>query len=187
VRSVVLPVSFARAPRAFDRALRGEAEAALLLGLGVAKRRGFRLERWAGPQLKLVQRPDVDGRLAQEYSASGARLEAGVALTPLLAALRARGLDDVRISHSAGGYVCERIYHHLLLRARARRVPGLFLHVPPLRFTALERQQEVVGWVIQACLELQRAGSVGLKRRGRSSGSRPGSAGSPRRTRARRP
>src|SRR5262245_42662392 len=61
VRAVILPVSFARAPRAWDRALaRLGARPQLLLGLGVARSAGFRLESGAGPRLKNVPRPDVD-------------------------------------------------------------------------------------------------------------------------------
>jgi pyrrolidone-carboxylate peptidase len=87
---------------------------------------------------------DVDGRSPREFSRPGARLETIVPLARLLARLHGRGLAEVRISHTAGGYVCEHLYHHLLARAAERGVPGLFVHVPPLRFTPLERQLEVL-------------------------------------------
>ena len=163
VRSAVLPVSFARAPEVWDELLAeqlGEGQRpALYLGLGVAKRAGFRLERWAKPQLKRVPRVDVDGRAAREFTGDGPRLESGVDLVPVLAALHRRGVGDARISRTAGGYVCERIYHHLLVRARERGVAGLFVHVPPLRFAGLERQVQVVEWVLEEALVLIRAGS----------------------------
>lgn len=168
VRAAILPVSFARAPEAWDEAmlqLLGEGERpALYLGLGVAKRAGFRLERFAKPALKLVPRVDVDGRSAREFTHDGPRLESGVDLVRLLAALRRRGLQDARISRSAGGYVCERIYHHLLTRAGERGVTGLFVHLPPLRCAALERQVQVVGWVLQEALALLPQSSSGSPR-----------------------
>src|SRR5262245_44137908 len=121
VRAVVLPVSFARAPEAWDGRLSeliGQGERPdLCLSLGVAKEPGFRLERFGGPELKLVPRPDVDGRTAAEFTRSGPRLESGLDLGRLLEALRGRGIADARLSQTAGGYVCERIYHHVLARA----------------------------------------------------------------------
>jgi len=153
VRAAVLPVSFARAPEAWDAAfaaLLGQGgRPDLVLSLGVAKRPGFRLERFARPELKLAPRVDVDGRSAHEFSRVGPRLESGLDLTRLLDALRRRGVADARVSRTAGGYVCERTYHHVLTRAREHGVAGLFVHVPPLRFTALERQIQVVGWVLE--------------------------------------
>jgi len=158
VRAVVLPVSFARAPESWDAAfggLLGPGERpALCLALGVAKRPGFRLERYAKPELKLAPRVDVDGRSAHEFTRAGARLESGLDLARLLDGLRRRGVADARISRTAGGYVCERIYHHVLTRARERGVAGLFVHVPPLSSTALERQIHVVGWVLEEALAI---------------------------------
>jgi pyrrolidone-carboxylate peptidase len=152
VRARVLPVSFARAPEGWDALLARSGRPALCLGIGVAKKPGFRLERYARPELKRVPRPDVDGRSAHEFSRRGATLESSLDLARLLAGLRRRGVADVRISRSAGGYVCERIYHHLLVRASERGVPGLFVHVPPLRFTPLARQVRVLRWVLEELL-----------------------------------
>lgn len=152
VRSGVLPVSFGRAPEAFDELLVSGEPPALCLALGVAPEPGFRLERFGGCALRLVPRPDVDGRTAQEFSREGALLESGVDLAGPLAALRARGVGDAWISLRAGGYVCEHVYHHVLGRAARLGVPGLFVHVPPLRFTAIERQVEVIGWLLEELL-----------------------------------
>jgi pyroglutamyl-peptidase len=150
VRAAVLPVSFARAPGAWDALLEDGEAPALVLGLGVASRgTTFRLERCAGPHLKLVQRPDVDGRTAHEFSREGPARATEIDLARLLAALERRGVGAIGISESAGGYVCEHLYHHLLGRARERGVPALFLHVPPERFASLARQLEVVRWVLE--------------------------------------
>ncbi|NOT31126.1 MAG: hypothetical protein HOP15_11815 [Planctomycetes bacterium] len=153
VRSRILPVSYARAPLVWDELLASGDPPELLLGLGVAsRRRGFSLERWAKPQLKLVLRQDVDGRSAREFSVDGPRLRTSVDLARLLVALRRRGVKEASISRTAGGYVCEHIYHHLLAHAGERGVPGLFVHVPPLRFAPLERQIQVIGWVLEELL-----------------------------------
>lgn len=149
VRAAVLPVSFERAPKGWDELLLGQDAPALLLGLGVARRAGFRLERRGGPRLKAVPRPDVDGRSAGDFSHAGPVLETSLDLARLLDGLRRRGVADARISRTAGGYVCERIYHHVLVRARERGVPGLFVHVPPVRFAPLARQIQVVSWVLE--------------------------------------
>jgi len=150
-------VSFERAPLTWDEEfvplLAGRP--LLLLALGVdSKSPGFRLERYGGPALKDVPRVDVDGRVAREFSRAGPRHESRVDLHGLLAALRARGVDEARISESAGGYVCERIYHHVLTRAEEHGIPGLFVHVPQLHFTPLARQVEVVGRVVEETLAL---------------------------------
>ncbi len=150
VRARVLPVSFARAPSLWDEWLASEEAPALLLGLGVAsRRRGFSLERRASPQLRLVPRPDMDGHSAHEYSREGPHLQTGLDLARLLSGLHRRGLHGARISNTAGGYVCERVYHHLLTRAGEHGVPGLFVHVPPLGSASLERQIEFVGALLE--------------------------------------
>lgn len=148
----VLPASFSRAPERWDELLERARAPALCLALGVAKRPGFRLERYASPALKDVPRVDVDGGSAREFSRRGPRLETSLPLGPLLADLKARGAEPVRISRTAGGYVCERVYHHLLVRAAERQVPALFVHVPPLRFTPLARQVRIVRWVLELLL-----------------------------------
>lgn len=185
----VLPASFARGPRGWDALLACSGRPALCLALGVAKRPGFRLERWASPRLKLVARVDVDGRTAHAYSRGGARLATGLPLAAIRAALRRRGVERVRVSHSAGGYVCERVYHHLLRRAGERDLPALFVHVPPLRFTPLARQVRVVRWILA---ELLRDGGLAagaraprVTRSGRGAGSPPGRSAARRRRRAR--
>lgn len=150
LRTAVLPVSFARAPAEWDALLDGGDPPALVLGLGVvSKGTTFRLERQALPQLKLVPRPDVDGRTAEEFSREGPARTTEVDLARLVAALERRGAGAIGISESAGGYVCEHLYHHLLGRARERGIPALFLHVPPEAHASLARQVEVVRWVLE--------------------------------------
>jgi pyroglutamyl-peptidase len=157
VECALLPVSFARAPEEWERRAARASRPALYLALGVSRERGFRLELRAGPRLKLVDRPDVDGRVAAEFHREGPALATSIDLARLRSALRARGVADARLSRNAGGYVCEHLYHRLLQRSAASGIPGLFVHVPPERFAPLERQVEVVGWILA---ELQTPGGA---------------------------
>ena len=149
VAAVELPVSFARAPEAWDtfrRSLRGRP--ALFLALGVSKEASFRLERFGRPRLKIVRRPDVDGGLPRQFSRPGPTLECMLDLQRLLEALPRESGVRARVSRSAGGYVCERMCHHVLARGREEGVPALFLHVPPARFVPVGTQIRVVrGWL----------------------------------------
>jgi pyrrolidone-carboxylate peptidase len=149
----VLPASFERAPRAWDElydGLKGRPELVLALGVLRAGDRGFRIEAAAGPELVLVPRPDVDGRMPAEFSRPGPTLTSAVDVDALQRRLVERGVHEARCSRSAGGYVCERLYHHVLARSREHGVRALFVHVPPLSATPLERQVEVVGLALEA-------------------------------------
>jgi pyroglutamyl-peptidase len=154
VLAAVLPVSFQRAPEVWDRfAAEAGEDPALLLGLGVQRGAGFRLERAAGPRLKRVPRADVDRRCGVEFGRDGPRIDCGLELEGVLERLRRRGVVDAWISRRAGGFVCEWIYHHLLVRGRELGAPACFVHVPPARFTAVERQVEVVGWIAEELVQ----------------------------------
>jgi pyroglutamyl-peptidase len=138
----VLPVSIERVPAAYDALLEAAPEPpAALVALGVQRQAYFRLERRARAALSSPKR-DNDGRLARGVTLSGADcLECALDLTVLASALDAAGADDVRISDDAGGYVCERTYHHVLTRAGELAIPGVFLHVPPLDAVPLGAQR----------------------------------------------
>lgn len=141
-----LPVSFRRSPQAFDGLLEGVGGAALaaLVALGVqSKGSGFRLERRARTRLDAA-RPDGDGEPGAGVLEDGPERTTGLGLEDLAGRMRAAGGDPVTVSDDAGGYVCERVYHHLLGRAAERGVPGLFVHVPRLEEVSLERQVDVV-------------------------------------------
>lgn len=141
----VLPVSLERVPAAYDALLAAAPEAPrALVALGVQKKPWYRLERRAQAVLRSRKR-DNDGLLARGVTLAGAAcLECVLDLTVLAADMDAAGAGDVRISDDAGGYVCERTYHHLLTRAAERGIPGLFLHVPPLAAAPLDAQRRAV-------------------------------------------
>jgi len=146
VRSGVLPVSFRRGPAAYD-ALLAACEArrpSLLLSLGIHRAAGFRIERRARRVLEEAKRIDVDGAPAVETSEGGPPLTTTIDVDALAALLDREAPERCWVSEEAGGYVCERLYRHVLERARDLAVPGLFVHVPKLRFTELPRQEEVL-------------------------------------------
>jgi len=153
IRSTVLPVSFVRAPGVIDEALAELAPRVpdLLLGLGVDKKStGYRLELQARGRLAGAERQDVDGAVA-----SGATLDLGADLrTELDVAALARVLqaEALCLSEDAGGYVCERIYHHLLARGRELERPALFVHVPPSACRSVAEQTRFVTAVIAQVL-----------------------------------
>jgi len=150
-----LPVSLARSPGAFDDAWASVAAGPVLaiLCLGVQREGWFRLEREARARLESEKR-DVDGVLAQGTVISGPEeLTTRFALDPLVEALRRGGAEDARVSTDAGGFVCERVYHHALRRGEAAGVPALFLHVPPLDAVALEAQVRAVRELVRALVD----------------------------------
>jgi pyroglutamyl-peptidase len=167
VVSSILPVSFARAPRSFDRSLSRMRPRVpdLILGLGVMRERGYRIELRARPSLRGRTRVDVDGRSAVEVAGAG-----GPPLwTPAGAWLGAYAAaeEGFRVSENAGGYVCERIYHHLLARAGELERPGVFLHVPPERHAPLTDQIVVVRRFLAALARASRAKELGRASRAR--------------------
>jgi pyroglutamyl-peptidase len=153
LRSAELPVTFAGAPPAIDLALEGLAGVPdLLLGLGVQPDPWFRLERRARGRLT-GERPDNDGSTAGGLDVdAGPDLETALDLERLARAMRAAGAPDVRLSDDAGGYVCERTYHHLLSCGRALERPALFLHLPPAATLEPADQLPFVRALLAACL-----------------------------------
>jgi len=151
----VLPVSFARAPSAFEAALFAAAAPDAFLSMGVHPGQGFRLEQRARVDLgkPATDRPDVDGLAASGIILDGTRDRAcSVDLDALAAVMRGWLEVSVGVSEDAGGYVCEAIYHHVLGRAAERQVPGVFLHVPPIEYMPVEEQVPVVAALLEALL-----------------------------------
>jgi len=148
-----LPVTFATAPAAVERALAELPRApAALLGLGVQPDATFRLERRARGRLR-GDRADAAGATATDAGVdAGADLECALDLEALAASLRAAGAGAVTLSDDAGGYVCERTYHALLSAGAARGVPAVFLHVPPVEALAASAQVPLVRALLEALL-----------------------------------
>ena len=151
---IELPVTFEGSASSYDRALDQlqESSPAALVSLGVHPGSGFRLEARAGALLG-SDRPDnageVGSTLAGRMGGGEGDLRSSLDLAQLAEELRALDSGEVSISEDAGGYVCERVYRHLLVRAQERGIPGLFFHVPPLEETSLEIQATVVRGLLQ--------------------------------------
>jgi pyroglutamyl-peptidase len=141
----VLPVSIERAPAALDALLAAAPDPpAAIVSLGVHRGAWFRLERRARAALRSPKR-DNDGRSADGVTLAGAvELVTGLDVARLAAALRAGGAVDVRVSADAGGFVCERIYHHALTRAAERGIAAVFLHVPSVEAVGVAEQAAAV-------------------------------------------
>jgi pyroglutamyl-peptidase len=141
VHGIVLPVSFVRSAQALDAALRGmPRRPRALLGLGVHRGVTLRVERGARSQLE-SRSPDVDGMRGATLALAGAALLETVCDVRRLAdRLRELDVAPVEISGDAGGYVCERMYRHMLELGESSGVPAVFLHVPPLEVLPLEAQ-----------------------------------------------
>jgi len=151
VACAVLPTSFSRSASVFDRGLAdlGVRRPELFLSLGVqSKGTSFRLERCAA-RLR-PGRADIDGHAAETVALEGGTRRTSLDLAHLAGELERSGADEVTVSDDAGGYVCERIYHHALAAGEAAGVPALFLHLPPAEHVAPERQIEVVGRFLSA-------------------------------------
>jgi pyroglutamyl-peptidase len=145
VTCAVLPTSFTRSAAAFDEGLAELGRRPqLLLSLGVQSKGGtsFRLESRAA-RLK-PGRADIDGQESETVTLHGGTLRTSLDLAHLAGELERSGAGPVTLSDDAGGYVCERIYHHALSAGEAAGMPALFLHLPPAVEVATERQIEVV-------------------------------------------
>ena len=153
VRGVVLPVEFRASAETLDEALASGPEPSLILCLGVHPGPGYRLERRADATLGL-DRPDNAGECGDAVSGQmggpEGDLVTGLDLESLLETLSRGGEEDVCISDDAGGYVCERIYRHALVRAGERGAEALFFHVPPLAEVPIEAQVEVLHSLLAA-------------------------------------
>ena len=131
VRARILPVTVDGSAADYEAWATEWDEAPLaLLSMGVHNKPGFRLERQARGRLSSTK-PDTAGRVPDGVELGEDR-RTGLDLEALAGALRAAGSEDAWISEDAGGYICERVYHHVLGRAAELGVPGFFLHVPPL-------------------------------------------------------
>ena len=140
---VELPVTFEGSARAWDEAFaRLTRPPTALLSMGVHPGSALRIEVRARPHLRSTKL-DNEGRCGADLSGrmggGAGDLETNLDPPPLIAALRSGGWRGaIECSRDAGGYVCERIYRHVLVRAAEQGIPGLFLHVPPLERASLE-------------------------------------------------
>lgn len=157
VRSGILPVSFAAAPRQLRQLLRQhQPEAVVALGLAAGRAR-IGLERVA---LNLIDAriPDEDGAQPIDQPVRRGSPAARFSTAPLkvlLAAAQHAGWP-VELSLSAGSFVCNALYYELLQQLRRRpQCPGLFIHVP-----ALPQQAERHGAALPLQLQIEVIGGL---------------------------
>ncbi len=131
VASAILATEWTAAPRRLD-ALLADTDPDLVLHFGVSSRaRGFEVETRASDACMLL--PDASGSLPPAAGlrvGNTAHLTVSLPVRHLVARLRRRGIPAF-VSRDAGGYLCNALLYHSLLRvreARGRRVG--FIHIP---------------------------------------------------------
>lgn len=135
VETLVLPVSFAQCFSLLTRQIQShEYDYIFMLGQAGGRNKVC-LERVALNWIETTK-PDEDGYTppqqkidAQEEGA----LFSSLPLSEMAAALKEQGLP-IKVSLSAGGYVCNYLYFRVLQSLKARKAPteAVFIHVPYL-------------------------------------------------------
>lgn len=139
VTKLTLPVSFARAPQCAADVI-SEIRPDAVLSLGQAPRDQVCLERVA-LNLILTSKPDNDGNCpnCQRLIADSFDGVFTIVDVDLLQKRLASCGHTVRVSNSAGLYVCNALYFKLL--AQFPNLPILFVHIPKtINFAAQENQ-----------------------------------------------
>ncbi|MCB7137389.1 pyroglutamyl-peptidase I family protein [Cellulosimicrobium marinum] len=154
VAAVRLPVTFAGAWPVLAEAIR-EHGPDVVVALGLAGgSRGMRLERVAIDVLD-ARIPDNDGAAPVDepvVPGGPAAYWSGLPLKSALAALRALDVP-AEVSNTAGTYVCNATFYHLMHHAAG--TPGLragFVHVPPAEVLAVDAQVLATAAVVRAAL-----------------------------------
>lgn len=147
-----LPVTFRGAPEELERQLADFPETVIgILCLGVHPGPGFRLEQRARGTFG-GDRPDNEGVTAGDLDLGGPDRNTILDLGALGAALRGAGAQEVSLSRDAGAFVCEATYRCALRAGAARRIPALFLHVPPSEELSVRRQGGIVTALVEEFL-----------------------------------
>ncbi len=141
METLVLPTSFAHAPRHLLRVLsRGRFERVVMLGVASGAT-SFRVERHAHNWDDGGQ-PDIDGFSAPARRIAArapSRLDVTVDVVAWARALQAAAVPAT-LSDSAGGYLCNHALFHALrfVRGAGAKVRVGFVHVPPCADTGVE-------------------------------------------------
>jgi len=143
IDTLLLPVSFARAPAVLAEGIERFAPEVVLCVGEAGDRHAFCLERVA-TNLCDVRIADNDGACptgVPSIAGGPAAYFSTLPVNNMLAALRGAGLPS-EISNSAGSYVCNHLFYALMHMAAAggHRWRGGFLHVPHA-FDAVARPQ----------------------------------------------
>lgn len=159
LRCVQLPVSWQRAWPTLREAWSDDVGA--VVAFGQAEDDAIRLERFA-VNASSREAPDVDGdRFESDWIVDGGghALHTRLPWQSLQRALTAAELP-VRVSHSAGDYLCNHLAYCLLdhVQRQGSDIPAGFIHVPTLARIGLEplqrMRQLVIATVVEASPEL---------------------------------
>lgn len=126
-----LPVSFVRAPMALREAIdRHTPDVVIMLGQSATADR-IKLERVALNMMDSAM-CDNDGAKPDEepiYEGEERALFTSLPIKHLRSAIEAQGIA-VKISNSAGLYVCNRVYYEALRLCKERAMQAIFIHLP---------------------------------------------------------
>ena len=126
-----LPMSFVRAPMALREAIdRHTPDVVIMLGQSATADR-IKLERVALNMMDSVK-GDNDGAKPDEepiYEGEERALFTSLPIKHLRSAIEAQGIA-VKISNSAGLYVCNRVYYEALRLCKERAMQAIFIHLP---------------------------------------------------------
>lgn len=126
-----LPVSFVRAPMTLREAIdRHTPDVVIMLGQSATADR-IKLERVALNMMDSVK-GDNDGAKPDEepiYEGEESALFTSLPIKHLRLAIEAQGIA-VKISNSAGLYVCNRLYYEALRLCKERAMQAIFIHLP---------------------------------------------------------
>lgn len=134
-RHVVLPTRYGIAPARMLAALDFEASAVIMTGYS-NRATGLTLES-RSTSASLPDRPDSAGYCPSPLETPVVTIDTALDLPVIVAALSAEGLA-AEVSHDAGSYVCNHVYHAALGGpCHSGGIPGLFVHIPALPDTPL--------------------------------------------------
>lgn len=135
VRGCVLPVEFDGAPRALDEALAAGPRPELVVALGLASSRAALSVERVAVNLIDAPIPDEAGQWLHDVPCRPGGPAAYFSTLPVKRMARAIELAGVpsELSLSAGSFVCNLVFYHLMERlAGDRDVRAGFVHVPAL-------------------------------------------------------
>jgi len=166
VFTLVLPVSYQRAPMLVDQALQAAEKAGqpfdVYCALGVHRGDYFRLETSAKSHSSSI-REDVDQTLGLQLASTQQPhiLRTTFNIDRLMSTLTYNAMPTelgIRKSDNAGGYVCEALLFHLLQRSQQatvtqnKRTQAIFIHVPKLEHCSIERQVSTLVQILSVIL-----------------------------------
>jgi len=160
-RHLLVPTSYADAPRELRGALESRTSALVMTGYS-GQATGLVLERCA-TSARLPGRPDATGFCPPAAIEKPETMETAVDIGAIVARLTDAGLSACE-SRDAGSYVCNHLYFTALraLAETSPSVPALFVHFPALQGTdlaqtsaaamALKDMQQALGIIVRSLI-----------------------------------